>query len=286
MALNIVRQYQRLVVLRWGRFMELRGPGARWTWPVVDHPIRVDLRESFLNIERQTCITRDNAPIAIDFLIYWKVMEEQAERTVLEVANFVGAAAGIATTTLRAVIGDISLDDVLAKREDINQVLRVKLDEVTARWGVKVTAVEIREIEPPKEVQDAMNRQMAAERIRRATITESEGLRQAAINKAEGEKQAAILRAEGNRQAAILEAEGNRQAAILNAEGFSQALNLVYQVASTVDAKTMSLQYFDTLKHLGGSPATKFIFPMEFTSMLRPFLNLGDHGEQQGRGSG
>ena len=139
----------------------------------------------------------------------------------VNVANFPGALQGVATTTLRAVIGDILLDEVLSKREQINEVLRVKLDEVTERWGGKVTTVEIREITPPRDVQDAMNRQLSAERTRRAVITESEGTRQAAINVAEGQKQSEILKA-----------EGDRQAAILRAEGFSQALTRIFQAAS------------------------------------------------------
>jgi regulator of protease activity HflC (stomatin/prohibitin superfamily) len=163
-------------------------------------------------------------------------------------------------TTLRAVIGDISLDDVLSRRDEINQILQVKLDEITGRWGVKVTSVEIREIVPPREVQEAMNRQMSAERNRRATVTEAEGARQAAITVADGEKQAAILRA-----------EGERQAAILRAEGFSLALGHIYNVAKDIDARTLQLQYFETLKALGASPATKLIFPLEFTSLLAGF---------------
>jgi regulator of protease activity HflC (stomatin/prohibitin superfamily) len=137
---------------------------------------------------------------------------------------------------------------------------------------VKVTNVEIREIIPPREVQDAMNRQMSAERIRRAVVTESTGTREAAVNVAEGEKQAAILRAEGEKQSAILSAEGQKQAQQLRAEGFAAALERIYASAQTVDQKTMTLQYFETLKTMGTSPATKFIFPMEFTSMLSNFL--------------
>jgi regulator of protease activity HflC (stomatin/prohibitin superfamily) len=220
----------------------------------------VDLREVFLEIPAQTCITKDNAPISIDFLIYWKVFDPQL--SVIQVGNFAGAAQGIATTGLRAVIGDIILDDVLAKRDQINQVLRAKLDEVTERWGVKVTTVEIREITPPKDVQDAMTRQMSAERSRRALVTEADGKKQAAITIAEGEKQAAILKA-----------EGDRQAAILRAEGFSLALDRIFSIAKTVDTNTMSLQYLEALKALGAGPATKFIFPMEFTRLLQPFLD-------------
>ena len=267
---RVVREYERLVMFRLGRCIGTKGPGLVFLIPFVDKAVKVDQREQFLEIPHQVCITKDNAPIGVDFLIYWKVVNP--EFSVLQVGEFARASVGIATTTLRAVIGDISLDDVLAQREHINQVLRVKLDEVTERWGVKVTAVEIREIEPPREVQDSMNRQMTAERNRRATVTEADGKREAAIKIAEGEKQAAILRSEGARQSAILEAEGARAAQALRAEGFSVALKEIWEAASQVDANTMTLQYFETLKQLGTSPATKFVFPMEFTGMLQSFV--------------
>lgn len=268
--IRVVREYERLVVFRLGRCQGTKGPGLVFLIPFIDKAVKVDQREQFMEIPHQVCITKDNAPIGVDFLIYWKVVNP--EFSVLQVGEFARASVGIATTTLRAVIGDISLDDVLAQREHINQVLRVKLDEVTERWGVKVTAVEIREIEPPREVQDAMNRQMAAERNRRATVTEADGKREASIKVAEGEKQAAILRAEGAKQSAILEAEGQRAAQALRAEGFSMALKEIWETASQVDPNTMTLQYFETLKQMGTSPATKFVFPMEFTGMLQSFV--------------
>lgn len=284
-GLTVVKQYERLVVLRFGKFVEVRGPGLRWLWPIVNSGARkLDLRERFLDIPSQTCITKDNAPIDIDFLIYFRVMPENPEKAILEVQDFVGAARGMATTSLRAVIGDIPLDDVLAKREQINQILRVKLDEVTVRWGVKVTAVEIREIMPPKEVQIAMNRQLASERERRAAVIEAEGKKTAAITVAEGEKQSSILKAEGERQAAILRAEAVRQARVLEAEGFSEALSRIYSVAQGIDSKTMGLQYLDALKVLGNSPSTKFIFPMELTGLLQSLRGAftgGDGGSSQ-----
>jgi len=269
-AIRIVPEYQRLVVFRLGRCIGARGPGIVILIPVVDRAVRVDLREQVREIPHQTSITKDNAPISIDFLWFYKVLDPTD--SVLQVGNFETAAQGMATTTLRAVIGGIMLDEVLSEREHINNMLRTRLDEVTERWGVKVTNVEIREIIPPREVQDAMNRQMSAERIRRAVVTESTGTREAAINVAEGEKQAAILRAEGQKQGAILEAEGARQSQVLRAEGFSSALEKIYAVAQTVDPKTMTLQYFETLKSLGASPSTKYIFPMEFSSLLGNFL--------------
>lgn len=264
-VVKIVREYQRLVVFRFGRSIGRRGPGIVLLIPLVDRAVWVDLRELFLEIPSQTCITRDNAPINIDFLIYWKVVDP--EHSVIQVADFAGAARGIATTTLRAVIGDIILDDVLARREQINNVLRAKLDEVTERWGVKVTTVEIREILPPKDVQEAMTRQMSAERTRRAVVTEADGKKQATITVAEGDKQSVILRA-----------EGDRQAAILRAEGFALALEKIFSIAKTVDSKTMALQYLEALKSLGQGAATKFIFPMEFTKLLAPLAEMTEKG--------
>jgi regulator of protease activity HflC (stomatin/prohibitin superfamily) len=258
-AIRIVKEYQRLVVFRLGRCIGERGPGFVILIPIVDKVNWVDLREQYLEIPSQICITKDNASISIDFLIYWRIFEPV--KSVVEVRNFDGALQGIATTTLRAVIGDIPLDDVLARREEINKILRVKLDDVTERWGGKVTGLEIREIEPPDEIQTAMNRQMSAERVRRAMVLEADGQRESAIKVAEGEKQSAILKAEGKKQAQFLEAEG-----------YSLALDKIFSVAKGIDSKTMGLQYLETLKAVGESPSTKYIFPMEFTSLLRPFV--------------
>lgn len=269
-AIRIVPEYQRLVVFRLGRSIGPKGPGIVLLIPVIDRAVKVDLREQVREVPHQTSITKDNAPISIDFLWYYKVLDPA--ESVLQVGNFESAAAGIAATTLRAVIGGIPLDDVLSEREHINNMLRTRLDEVTERWGVKVTNVEIREIIPPRDVQDAMNRQMSAERIRRAVVTESTGTREAAVNVAEGEKQSNILRAEGQKQSAILAAEGEKAAQLLRAEGFAQALEQIFNAAKSVDQKTMTLQYFETLKSIGASPSTKYIFPMEFTSMLDNFL--------------
>jgi regulator of protease activity HflC (stomatin/prohibitin superfamily) len=259
-SIKIVNQYERLLVFTLGRTSpnDVKGPGWVFIVPIVQRGVRVDLREQFIEVPSQTNITKDNAPINIDFLIYWRIVEPY--KSVVEVQNFNGALQNIATTTLRAVIGDILLDDVLSKREQINEVLRVKMDEVTERWGGKVTTVEIREIIPPRDVQDAMNRQLSAERTRRAVITESEGARQSAINVAEGTKQAEILKA-----------EGDRQAAILRAEGYALALRQIYGAASTVDQKTMAIQYLEAFKALGASPSTKYILPLEITGLADSF---------------
>jgi len=254
-AVRIVREYQRLVLFRLGRSLGSRGPGFVLIFPIIDRVTLVDLREMYLEIPQQTAITKDNAPISIDFIIFYKVMDAVA--SVLAVGQFAGAAQNIAATTLRAVVGDITLDAALAWSDEINQVLRTKLDEVTERWGVKVTSVEIRQVIPPPDVLEAMTRQMSAERTRRAVVTEAEGSRQAAITVAEGEKQAAILTA-----------EGERQAAILKAEGYANALETIYAAANKIDAKTMGLQYLDALKALGASSSTKFVIPMEFANLV------------------
>ena len=272
MVFRIVPEYQRLVRFTLGRYDGVpRGPGWVWTIPFVHGTAMVDLREEVFDVEPQTCITKDNAPVTVDMLVFMRVVDP--EMAVLKVQSYRLAARGRAITTLRAVVGDMALDDVLAKREQINSLMQVRMDEVTDRWGVKVNAVEIREILPPRDIQDAMSRQMSAERNRRAVVTESEGTREAAVTIADGNRDAAILNAEGEKQSAILNAEGNRQAAILNAEGFSLALQQIYQVARQLDEKTMSLQYLDMMKALAGGPSTKWVIPMELTSFVQGFAN-------------
>src|SRR5690349_23709360 len=271
LSVRVVQQYEKMVVFRLGRTNEsmVRGPGINFLIPIVDRPVKVDTREQFIEVPSQTTITKDNAPINVDFLIYWRIADPL--KSVVNVAYFAGALQGVATTTLRAVIGDILLDEVLSRREQINEVLRVKLDEVTERWGGKVTTVEIREITPPRDVQDAMNRQLSAERTRRAVITESEGTPQAAINVAEGQKQSEILKA-----------EGDRQAAILRAQGFSEALHQIFSAAKDIDQKTMALQYLEALKALGASPSTKFVIPTEFTRLIEPISGYIERGMKSG----
>jgi regulator of protease activity HflC (stomatin/prohibitin superfamily) len=260
-AIRVVREYERLVLFTLGRLVGARGPGIVFVLPFVNRVQKIDLRERFLEVPHQTCITKDNAPTDIDFLIYYKVVD--AAQSVVQVQNFTGASVGIATTTLRSVVGDIPLDELLAKRDQINSILRTKLDEVTERWGIKVTNVEIREIKPPKDVQESMVKQMSAERTRRAMVLE-----------ADGKRESTILVAEGDKKSAILKAEGDKQAVILRAQGYGESLNWIYQVAKTIDSKTMTLQYLDTLKTIGNSPSTKYIIPAEFTELLKPLRGL------------
>ena len=279
----LVQQYQRLVVQKFGTYIGTQGSGLRFLIPFVFHGTKVDLRERVTRVPTQKYITADNVVVDMDFVIYYQVMEAHAERAVLEVQNFELAVVNLAFATLRAVIGSTTLSEALAERERIRDALQVRMDEVTERWGVKILQVEINEIDPPAGVKAAMEREKSAEAIKTADITESEGARQSQINIAEGEKQAAILSAEGSRQAEILRAEGEQQAAVLRASGFSDALERINGVASTADGRTMSLQYFETLKSLGESPSTKWIFPMEFTSMLGNFLGMGgsDNGDNK-----
>ncbi len=266
-SLRIIREYERVILFRLGRNVGVRGPGLVAINPITDRTTKVDLREQYLEVPHQTAITADNAPISIDFIIFYKVVEP--ETTVLSIGNFAGAALNVAATTLRSVVGDMPLDDVLSKREDMNASLRIRLDDVTERWGVKVTNVEVREVNPPAGVLDAMTRQMSAERTRRAQVTEAEGQKQSAILASEGERQAAITIAEGRQKAAILAAEGERQASLLKAQGFSAGLEAILAVAQGLDENTLTLQYLDTLKQIGSSPSTKFVVPMEVGNILK-----------------
>ncbi len=279
MAVRIIPDYRRLVVFRMGRCVGAKGPGIILLIPFVDQARMVDLREVYFDVPPQTCITADNASLSIDFLVYDKVIDPV--RSVLEVENFTGAARGLAITTLRAVVGAMSLDDVLSKRDEINRVLHEKLDDVTDRWGIRVMAVEIREVVPPRDIAEAMTRQMAAERNRRATVTEANGQREAAITVAEGDKQSAILKAEGARQATILQAEGDRQSAVLRAQGFAVALGEIHKVAQDVDSKTLTLQYLEALKSLGEGAATKFVIPTEFLNLAQPLTAFAKQSHKE-----
>ena len=226
---SVVPEYKRLVHFRFGRLVGAKGPGFIFPLvPIIDQVVSVDMREDVLDVEPQTCITKDNAPVSVDMLVYLKVVVPID--SVVQVENYMWAARGMAVTTLRAVVGDIVLDDVLAKRDEINKTMQVKLDEVTDRWGVKVMAVEIKEITPPRDIQEAMSRQMSAERNRRAAVLDADGQAEAAIKVAEGNKQAAILSAEGEKRSNILHAEGEKEAALLEAEGLANALARIHEV--------------------------------------------------------
>jgi regulator of protease activity HflC (stomatin/prohibitin superfamily) len=290
--ISIVKQYEKVVVFRLGKYQRTAGAGVLILIPFIDRGVRVDVREFVLDEPSQTSITKDNAPVDVDFVVFLQVID--ARTAVIDIANFILAVRQLATTALRAVVGEMTVEEVLSKREEINARLKVKMDEDTVRWGVQVNAVEIREITPGQEIQGAMNRLLSADRTKRSDITESEGQRQAAVNVAEGSKQAAILEAEGVRESAILRAEGSRQAQILEAEGFSQGLQRIYETASQVDGNTMGLQYLEMMKRLGEGQSTKWIIPMDLASMAGTLSsslsnissNMGVNNSGNGAGAG
>ena len=231
-SITVVRQATRGIVERFGRFKEVLEPGLKFIVPFADTVItRVDMREIVLDIPPQPVITSDNVTVTIDAVVYYYVTDAQS--VTYEVANFFAAVSKLAMTNIRNVVGEMTLDESLSSRERINAALTLTLDEATDKWGVKVTRVEVKEIEPPRDISDAMSKQMKAEREKRATILEAEAYKQKQILEAEGDKQHAILVAEGNRQKEILTAEGDRQAAILRAEGEAQAIENVSKAADT-----------------------------------------------------
>lgn len=276
LSIKVVPEYQRLVIFRLGRANAslVKGPGLTVVLPLIDRALTVDLRTAIMEVPAQTAITRDNAPISIDFLVYWRIADPLT--SLLKVNPFEAALLGLAATSLRAVIGGHDLDEVLSKREQMNEQLKAKIEETVRVWGGEISSVEIREITPPAVVQDAMNRQLSAERTRRAAITESEGQRQSAINIAEGEKQSAILRAEGERQSAILQAEAVRQAKILEAQGEAEALTAVDAVARGIDERTLILQRLETLKAIGASDASKIIVPADIAGLAGAVTALAE----------
>ena len=281
--INVVKQYERAVIFRLGRYIGTRGPGLVILIPFIDRGVRVDMRELVLDEPAQSSITKDNALVDIDFVVYMRVSD--AEAAVINVNNYIRAIRNMATTTLRSVIGDITVEEVLSQRETINQRLQMKLSAETVRWGVEVLAIEIREITPQADIQNAMTRLLTADRTKRALITESEGDRQAAINRAEGTKQAAILEAEASRESQILRAQGQREAQILEAEGYSIGLERIYQVAQTVDANTMGLQYLEMMKVMGTGDSTKWIIPMDLAAMAGPIVGAVQGFGQNAGGS-
>jgi regulator of protease activity HflC (stomatin/prohibitin superfamily) len=229
-AVTTIRQYERGIVERLGRYKETWEPGLRILIPFIDRlSTRVDMREMVLDIEPQPVITMDNVTVTVDAVIYYFVADAKA--VTYEVGNFSVAVSKLAQTNIRNVIGEMSLDETLTSRERINSALRTTLDEATDKWGVKVTRVEVKEIEPPRDIADAMSKQMKAEREKRAVILEAQAYREKQILEAEGDKQNAILVAEGNRQREILIAEGDKQAAILRAEGEAKAIEEVSNAA-------------------------------------------------------
>ncbi|MBK8467327.1 MAG: SPFH/Band 7/PHB domain protein [Chloracidobacterium sp.] len=281
-TVKIVPQSSVLLIERLGRFNRIAASGLNIIWPFFDAPravywsgtrpgtVFIDLREQFIDMPPQPVITRDNVTINVDSVVYWQITEPS--KAVYEVADLVGAIVQLTITGMRSVMGEMDLDHTLSNRDQINGKLRLILDEATDKWGVKVTRVDVKNINPPEDVRITMEKQMTAERNRRALILQAEGDKQAAITRAEGEKQAAVTRSEGNKQSAILDAEGASQARLVNATAEAQA---IAQIASAIGDRGQTAQYLitsryvDSMRDMARTQNSKVIFmPMETSGVL------------------
>ncbi len=265
-AFWIVQPYEQGIYIKLGNYQKILNPGVNIVAPFISQVIKMDLRTQVLDVPRQEVITKDNSPTNVDAIIYIKIVD--ITKAFFEVTNYKAATINLAQTTLRSVIGDMELDEILYNRERINTHLRQVLDEATDGWGVRVEAVEIREVDPKGTVKAAMEEQTAAERQRRAAILKADGSKRSAILDAEGNRQARILNAEGIRQSKILTAEGTRMAEILEAQGQAQRLRILSLGAGTLDEKALTYLSLDTLKAMSNGEATKIIFPFELTRLV------------------
>ncbi len=265
-GVRIVQPWQQGLQIRLGQYKGRLDPGFNWVVPLITSVIKMDLRTQVLDIPRQEVITKDNSPTNVDAIVYIKVIDP--EKAYFEVTNYHVATIALAQTTLRSVIGDMELDEILYNRDLINGRLRDILDRATDAWGVRVEAVEIREVDPVGPVKAAMEEQTSAERRRRAAILLADGNKRSAILEAEGAKQSTILRAEGTRQSKILEAEGTRVSRILEAQGQAQALRLLSVGAYPLDKKALTVLSLDTLGKMANGQATKIIFPFEISKVI------------------
>jgi len=280
-TIRIVPQATVMLVERLGRFDRQAKEGLNILVPFIDKPravfwtntrpglTSIDLREQYIDLPPQPVITRDNVTIHVDSVVYWQITD--AVKAVYEMNDLVGGIVQLTITGMRAVMGDMDLDHTLSQRDQINSKLRIILDEATDKWGVKVTRVDVKNINPPEDVRITMEKQMTAERNRRALVLQAEGDRQAAITRAEGEKQAAVTRAEGEKQSAILAAEGAAQARLRNAEAESEALGRIAQAIPGGDPGhyLITVRYIESLRDMTRTNNSKVIFmPVETSSML------------------
>lgn len=275
-GIKVVRPYQRGLIERLGKFHKEAGPGLHFIIPFFDRMTRVDLREMVIDVPPQEVITKDNVVVTVDAVIYYEVTD--AYKVVYNVNNFQFATLKLAQTNLRNVIGELELDQTLTSREKINTRLRTVLDDATDKWGVRITRVEIKKIDPPKDITDAMSKQMKAERTKRAAILEAEGIKQAEILKAEGERNAAILKAEGEAEAIKKVAEANRFKLIAEAQGQADAILSVFKAihegAPTSDL--IAIKYLDALKEIANGKATKIFLPMEASAILSSLAGIAE----------
>lgn len=281
-TIKIVPQATVMLIERLGSFNRLASSGLNVIVPFLDKPrgvywtnvrpglASIDLREQYIDLPPQPVITRDNVTIHVDSVVYWQITDPI--KAVYEVADLIGAIVQLTITGMRAVIGDMDLDHTLSQRDQINAKLRIGLDEATDKWGVKVTRVDVKNISPPDDVRITMEKQMTAERTRRALVLQAEGDKQAAITRAEGERQAAVTRAEGDKQAAILAAEGAAQARLRNAEAEAEAIAQVARVMQDHGNPAQYLitqRYIESLKEMSRGNNSKVVFmPVETSAML------------------
>ena len=258
---EIVDAYEKKSLTVFGEYRRLLEPGITFIPPFVSRTYSFDMRTQTLDVPRQEAITRDNSPVTADAVVYIKVMD--AKKAFLEVDNYKMAVSNLAQTTLRAVLGDMELDDTLNKRNEINARIREELDEPTDEWGVRVESVEVREVNPSKDVQQAMEQQTSAERRRRAMILEAQGERRSAVESAQGEKQSNIIRAQGEKQSQILEAQGDAISTVLRAKS-----------AESMGERAVIDKGMETLERIGQGESTTFVLPQELTSLV------GRYGKQ------
>jgi regulator of protease activity HflC (stomatin/prohibitin superfamily) len=273
----IIQPYEQGLQIRLGQYVGRMNPGFRWIVPFVSDVTKLDLRTTVMEIPKQEVITKDNSPTNVDAIVYIRVIDP--EKAYFEVANYRMATVALAQTTLRGVIGDMELDEVLYNRERINTKLRDILDHETDQWGVKVERVEIKEVDPVEAVKNAMTEQTAAERARRAAILRADGEKRSAILKAEGLRQSMILEAEGERQSKVLRAEGERLSQILQMQGQAQGLRILSVGAAPLDKKAITVLSLDALKTMASGQATKIIIPFEISQLIRQgakFLGAAD----------
>ena len=283
-TVRIVPQAFEGVVERLGRYSRTLPAGLHVLIPFLDHlrPF-IDMREQVVTFPPQPVITEDNVTISIDVVIYYQITD--AVRATYEVANLVLAMEQLSVTTLRNVIGSLSLEETLTSRDKINAELRIVMDDATEKWGVRVNRIELKSIDPPASIQEAMEKQMRAERSKRATVLEAEGEKQSQILRAEGDRQGAILRAEAQKQSQILEAEGDRQAAILRAEGESKAIQTVFAAihAGNPTPDLLALKYIEALPLLAdGQGSTLFLVPSDVAAALGGLATMGAAFRQGG----
>jgi regulator of protease activity HflC (stomatin/prohibitin superfamily) len=275
-GIKIVRPFQKGLVERLGSFKREAEPGLNFIIPFIERIVKVDLREMVIDVPPQEVITTDNVVVTVDAVIYYEVTD--AYRVVYNVSNFENAAVKLAQTNLRNVIGEIELDQTLTSRERINVKLREVLDDATDKWGVKVTRVEIKKIDPPQDIMEAMSKQMKAERTKRAVILEAEGYRQSEITRAEGDKRSAILKAEGEAEAIKRVADANKYKLTAEAEGQAAAIMKVFKGIHEGNPTNdlIAIRYLDALKDIADGKASKIFLPFESSSLLSSVASIAE----------